>query len=240
MLLPGATESWHFEAKAALRAVVRHLALILLLSLPAMAVFWHAWDGHLGSTATCACSDAGQEIWFMAWPAYALSHLSNPFFSSAVWSPNGVNLLSNASAPLIGITMAPLTWLFGPVVTTNVALTLTPGLNAWASWIGFRQFVRWRWAPWPASLLFGYSPFVMSNLRQGHLSIAFLVIPPLILAVLYEILWRQKWRYWVSGISLGALVAAQALISAEVLAMTALIVAIVLVFAALVAGPRWY
>lgn len=202
-----------------LRATLRHLGAIGAFSLPAVAIFWHAWDGHMASVATCACSDAGQQIWFVAWPAYALAHGLNPFFSSAVWAPRGTNLLVNASSPLVGVVLAPVTLLWGPVVSTNVALTLAPALSAWGCWIACRHFVSWRWAALPAALLFGYSPFVVSNLRQGHLGLGLLAIPPIMLVLLSTIFSTQRGPAWRAGAALGVLAAVQFLVSPEVLVM---------------------
>ena len=223
-----------------LRPVLRHLGVIALFSVPSVAIFWHMWDWHLASTATCACSDSGQQIWFMAWPAYALLHGLNPLFSGAVWTPNGTNLLVNASSPLIGLILAPLTWAWGPVASTNLALTLAPGLSSWACWIACRRFVNWRWAALVGAVLFGYSPFVLSSIRQGHLSLGFLMLPPLILVVLNEILSKQTRPAWISGLALGLLVAAQFLISPEVLVMTSVVSVIGIFVAALLAGIAWF
>ena len=223
-----------------LRPVLRNLGFIALFSLPSVAIFWHMWSGHLASTATCACSDSGQQIWFMAWPAYALLHGLNPLFSGAVWTPKGTNLLVNASSPLIGLVLAPLTWAWGPVASTNLALTLAPGLSTWGCWIACRRFVTWRWAALVGAALFGYSPFVLSSIRQGHLSLGFLMLPPLILMLLDEILSKRTRPAWISGLSLGLLVVAQFLISPEVLVMTSVVSVIGILVAALLAGFAWF
>ena len=97
--------------------------------MPAVALWWHVWSGHPSSALTCACGDPAQEVWFMAWPAWALAHLHDLFFSGAVNVPIGANLLSNTSGILVGVLLAPVTWLFGPVTATNVALTLAPALK---------------------------------------------------------------------------------------------------------------
>lgn len=220
--------------------VLRHLAVIVVFSIPGVALFWHAWAGHLDSVATCACSDAGQQIWFMAWPATAIAHGTNPFFSSSVWAPYGVNLLANESGPLIGLLFAPATWLFGPVAADNLALTLAPALTSWACWVACRRFVSWRLAPWVGGFLFGYSPFVLSSLLQGHLTLGALVVPPLMVVALDEILRTQRRAAWTSGLGLGLLVVAQFLIDPEVLAMSALVFGAGLVVCALVAGRRWF
>ena len=98
----------------------------------AIALWWHAWSGHPTTATTCGCGDSALFLWFLEWPAYALAHGHNPFFSTALFHPGGINLLANTSVLAIGIPLAPVTWLFGPVATLNVASTLGPALSALA------------------------------------------------------------------------------------------------------------
>jgi hypothetical protein len=100
--------------------------------------------------------------------------------------------------------------------------------------------VTWRWAALVGALLFGYSPFVISSIRQGHLGLGLLVLPPLMLACLDEILAKQRKRAWLSGLVLGLLVAAQFLISPEVLVMTMVVAGIGILVAAILAGISWF
>ena len=88
------------------------------------------WTTHPTATATCGCGDPALFMWFLEWPAYALAHGHNPFYSTAMFHPGGINLLSNTSVLAIGVPLAPVTWLFGPVATLNVAQTLAPVLSA--------------------------------------------------------------------------------------------------------------
>jgi hypothetical protein len=215
------------------RRTAFHLGVIALFTVPSIALWWRAWAGGPASTIRCGCLDPGQQVWFIAWPAYALSHGLNPFFTDWLWPPHGVNLLANASAPLTGLVLSPITWLFGPFVATTVALTLAPGLSAWGCWLACRRIVTWQPACWIASFLFGYSPEVVQNLAQGHLSVGLLVIPPLVFVVLHEMLVRQERSPTWCGITLGVLVSLQFLISAEVLTITVLVAASGIVITAL-------
>jgi hypothetical protein len=159
----------------------------------------------------------------MAWPAWAVSHVANVFFSGAVNVPHGANLLSNTSGTLVGVVLSPVTWLWGPVTSTNVALTLAPGLSAWGCWVAIRTLVSWKPAAVPAALVFGYSSAIVSSLLFGHVSLSVWVVPPLLLATLYEIVIRQAWTSWRDGLTFAALVVVQFLISPEVLVMCTLL-----------------
>ena len=164
----------------AAHAVGFHLGAIALFSLPAVALWWHVWSGHPSSTLTCGCGDPAQQVWFTAWPAWAMAHLHDLFFSGAVNVPHGANLLSNTSGTLVGVVLAPVTWLFGPVTATNVALTLAPGLSAWGCFAAIRPLVTWKPGAIPAGLVYGYSAAIVTSLAFGHVSVTWLVIPPLL------------------------------------------------------------
>jgi hypothetical protein len=208
-----------------------------LFSLPAIALWWHVWTGHPSSTLSCACGDPAQEVWFMAWPAWALTHFANLFFSGVVNVPHGANLLSNTSGTLVGVVLSPVTWLFGPVTATNVALTLAPAVSAWGMWLAVRPLVRWKPAAIPAALVFGYSSALVTSLAFGHVSVTVLVVPPLLFVTLHEILIRQEKSAPRDGLHLAALVAIQFLMSPEVLVMCAFF-AVIGIAACVVVGWR--
>jgi hypothetical protein len=222
---------------SAVRPVAVQLGVIVAFTVPAVILWWHAWSGGLSTTVRCNCLDPGQEVWFIAWPAYALSHGLNIFSTTWLWPSRGVNLLNNASSPVAGFVLAPVTWAFGPFVATTLALTLAPGLSAWGCWLACRRFVRWSPACVVGGLLFGYSPFVIQNVAQGHLGLGLLVVPPLILLVLHEIFVRRQRSATWCGVALGLLVCLQFMISQEILTLTVLTAAAGILFA-IVLAPR--
>ena len=219
-------------APRVLLVVGRHGLWIALFTLPAIVLWWHVWTGHPSSTLTCPCGDPAQEVWFMAWPAWAIAHAGNPFFSGAVNVPHGANLMSNTAGTLVGVVLSPVTWLWGPVAATNVALTLAPGLSAWGCWLALRSFVAWKPGTIPAALVFGYSSAIATSLMFGHVSVSVLPVPPLLLATLYAIVVRQAGTPWRDGLLLAALVVVQFLISPEVLVMCVLLAVVGLVVTA--------
>jgi hypothetical protein len=203
----------------------------------AVVLWWHVWSGHPTTTATCGCNDPALFMWFLEWPAYALAHGHNPLFSTALFHPGGINLLSNTSVLAIGIPLAPVTWIFGPVATLNVASTLGPALTALAMCWVLLRWVRWAPAAFVGGLVFGFSPFVVVNLAAAHLMTAVLVLLPLMVACLDELLVRQQRRPVVTGAVLAVLVTAQFFLGTEVLAMFVLAaaagVAVLVAYAAL-------
>jgi dolichyl-phosphate beta-glucosyltransferase len=194
-------------------------------------VLWiHAWTAGATTHTLCGCGDPALFLWFFQWPATALAHGHNPFFSTALFHPGGINLLAQTSVEGISLPLVPVTWIWGPVASLNVASTLAPALTAFFAFVVIR-----RWAPWtPAAfiggLLYGFSPFVLSSLEFAHIMTAALMLLPLILAVLDEILIRQRHSALWSGVALGVLVFAQFFLSSELLALCAVLVVVCVVF----------
>ncbi len=228
--VPGGGAVWRAGRAAGLQ-----LLALGAFTVPAVVLWWRVWAGHPASSLTCGCGDPAQQVWFTAWPAWAIAHAHGLFFSGAVNVPDGANLLSNTSGTLVGVALAPVTWLWGPVVATNVALTLAPALSAWGCWLAARRLVHWGPGAIPAALVFGYSSAVVTSLAYGHVSVTVLVIPPLLFVSLYEIVVRQERSVRHDGLVLAALLVVQFLISPEILVMCLLFAAVGLVAIAAVA-----
>ena len=191
-------------------------ALLALSSAASVALWWHVWLGHPSSTTLCDCGDPGQYLWFLAAPAQALAHGHSPLLTHAAFAPGGVNLLDNPGVLGLGVVLAPLTLVAGPVVALNVALTAAAPLAALSCAILLR-----RWVSWPAAaagaLAFGFSPFVAGNLAVAHLQAGFLALLPVMALCFDELLVRQRFSPVACGAGLGVLVAVQFFVSPEML-----------------------
>ena len=179
------------------------------------------WVGHPTTTTTCGCGDTPLVTWFIVWPAYAVAHGLDPFYSKVLFYPNGVNLLANASSLAFGVVLAPITWLFGPIAALNVALTLSPALSALAMFVLLRRWVSWSPAAFAGGLLYGFSPLALYQLTNAHLMIGMAAVPPLVVLCLDELLIRQRRSAVKTGVILGLLVTLQFFIGTEVLLMMA-------------------
>jgi hypothetical protein len=206
----------------------------LLLSI---IVWWNVWSSHPTSTTTCGCGDSSLFTWFLEWPAFAISHGLNPFYSTAMGYPGGVNLPASTSELAIGVVLTPITWIFGVIATLNVALTLAPALSALAMFVLLHRWVSWTPAAFVGGLFYGFSPFIMVSLVDAHLMLGMAVVPPLVVACLDELLVRQRSRPLVTGMLLGLLITLQFFIGTEVLLITAIVgvigVVLVVVYAAM-------
>ena len=200
----------------------------------------HAWAEGATTHTLCGCGDPALFLWFFQWPATALAHGQNPFFSSALFHPTGINLLAQTSVTGLSLPLVPVTWIWGPVASLNVASTITPALTAFTAFVVIRRWVPWTPAAFVGGLFYGFSPFVLSSLEFAHLMTAALMLLPLILAVLDEILVRQRHGALGAGILLGLLLFGQFFLSSELLAIVAVVTVVcvfALVAAALVTNP---
>ena len=201
-------------------ASARHRSLLLAAAgylILAFGASAHAWTGGAASTASCGCGDTALTLWFLAWPAHALAHGLDPLYSTALFHPTGVNLLSNTGVLAIGIPLAPITWLFGPVTTLNVAATLAPAASAVAAYALLARWVEWAPAAFVGGLVYGFCPFLLDNVAGGHLNIATLFLLPLMVRQLDELFVRQQIRPTTAGLWLGLMVVVQFFVSSELL-----------------------
>jgi len=204
------------------------IAAVCVYALIAALAYWPVEPFSRSSLSYCACGDTVQETWFLAWPAYALHHGLNPFFTALLDYPHGVNLALNTSMPLLGTVAAPLVWLRGPVAAFNVMMRLSFVLSASSMLFVVRRIARWWPSAFLAGLLYGFSPY-MTGQGFGHLFLTFVPLPPLIFLCLYE-LWQRTGggrRVLRVGLLLGVLCTAQFFISIEVLVTTGVCCAVV-------------
>ncbi len=197
------------------------LGAYLVLSVLTWSRVWIS--GHPTSTVTCNCGDTGEELWFLRWFAYAVAHGHNPFYSGAMFAPQGFNTLGSTSFVLPAALLTPVTWLFGPVASFNVAATLTPVACGGTAYLATRRWVAWRPAAFVAGLLFAFCPMVANNLAFGHLQLDMLAFVPLIVLLLEDIVVSQRRGWRRSGVLLGLVVVGQFFTGTEVLAICVLL-----------------
>ena len=201
-----------------------------------------AW-AHPSSILIGNGGDPPSYLWDLQWPAFALSHGFNPFFTFYLVAPHGTNLAWGGSLGP-GILLAPFISLIGPVVLYNLLATLSLAVSAWFAQLAIYRLVPSRIGSICGAIFFGFSPYMMGH-AWGHLTITMAFLPPLMLIALHEALCRQRWRFWVTGTFAGLLFAYQFVTFIE----TDAIVAVAMVIAAvslIVMRPRlvrerwWY
>jgi hypothetical protein len=182
--------------------------------------YWPVLPGSAHRLFDVADIDPAQTVWFFAWTAHAVVTSHNPLFTTAVNVPFGFNLAQQAGIPLLGILGLPITLIAGPVASATTFMIAAMPLSAACTYAVLRH---WRvWAPAAAlgGLVYGFSPYMVDQ-GVDHLFLVFAPLPPLIVATLVKIMTRPR-RPLRWGAALAGLIVAQYFISAEMLALTAI------------------
>jgi hypothetical protein len=195
----------------------------------AMVVYGHFGSLGPGHMTGDINPDTTDQVWWLAWTAFALPHGHNVF--SAQWQnyPAGENFGVNGSMLALGVLFLPITKLFGPVVTWNILLRLAVALSASSMCLVLRRWTTWWPAAFVGGLLYGFSAYMAHN-EGNYLFLVFVPLPPVIFLLLHEILVRQHWRPGRTGALLGVVCTLQFFIWSEFLVSSVVtgVVAVVL------------
>ena len=204
-------------------------ALYVVLAEALYGHFSSLGQGHMTGNIN---PDAIEQVWWLAWTAFALLHGHSVFFTQWQNYPAGQNFGVNGSMLALGVLFLPITKVFGPVVTWNIALRLAVAVSASSMCFVLRRWTTWWPAAFVGGLLYGFSAYMAPN--EGYLFLIFVPLPPVIFLLLHEILVRQQWRPGRTGVLLGVLCALQFFVWSEVLASTVVMGAIAVVLFLLV------
>ena len=194
------------------------LGLYCALSL----LFWGPWVlGEPRATLLAANDlDPSAYLWFFAWWPHALLEGLDPFYTELIFVPEGYNLAWVTSMPGPSLLLAPLTLAAGPVLTFNLISFAAPALAAWTGFLLCRHVT----GSMPASLLggylFGFSPYMLSQLRGAPQLALIALVPVLVLLVLRHAESSLSDRRF--AVLLTLVLSAQMLTSTEILATTVL------------------
>jgi hypothetical protein len=162
--------------------------------------------------------------WVLAHAARVVTHLENPFFTTRMNAPDGVNLIANTSVLGIGIPLTPVTLLFGPQISFIVFLTVALAGTAFAwYYVLSRHVVTSRWAAVLGGAFCGFAPSMISQ-ATGHPNVVAQFLVPVIVWRVIRL--REPGHTLRNGLILGLLITYQAFINQEILLFTALAVGV--------------
>ena len=184
----------------------------------------HEWLNGPSHTIQISQSfgDVTQSIWSLGYVPHALVHGQGVLTTNWLNYPVGYNLMANTSVIFPALLLSPITAIFGPVTTYNLAVVLGFTGSATGAMLLVRRYVDWLPAAFVGGLLYGFSPALTA---QGavHLHLIWCAIPPLIMLVLDSLLVRDERSPWALGVWLGVLAFLQMMTSAETLVVTAVV-----------------
>ena len=172
--------------------------------------------------------DPAQMVWFLDWTAFAIRHGLNPFHTSYIDFPTGVDLGNSPSGTILGLLGAPLTFLVGPVAAWNFLIRLALFLSATSMFFVIRTWCQRTEAAFFGGLIYGFGPYLLNEAQgnEAHLNLAFAPFLPGIVWCVYDLAVAQRHRPVRMGFLLGALAGVQALIDLEMLVDLAVVTAV--------------
>ncbi len=197
---------------------------------------WHLLP-HPGRAMVGAggSEDPEKFVWWFAWWPHAIRSWTNPFYTHAIFAPTGVNLSWTTSVPGLALAFSPVTALFGPTISYNLAALLLPAISAWSAYLLFAYVTRSIWASTIAGYLYGFSSYALGHQLAGHLNLTAVFVLPLTALVMLRYLRGDLTRRGLAA-RLGALVALQAYLSTEV-AVTLTVMLVIALLLAFVVVP---
>jgi hypothetical protein len=198
----------------------------------AVLVLIQLWIDPNGRVLAANDDDHGVFMFLIGHGERVLLHGENPFFSTRLNVPDGVNMMANTSILALSLPMAPVTHFLGVGVSIVVLLTL--GLFGTAAawyWVLSRHLVRSRLAAYVGGLWCGFAPTMVSH-ANGHINFVTQFVVPFIVWQVLRL--REPGRAVRGGLILSALIILQVFINEETLLFTALALGVfVLAYAAM-------
>lgn len=181
-------------------------------------VFWgpSVLDAPRSEIVAADDLDPSAYLWFFSWWPHALLHGLNPFYSDLIFVPDGYNLAWVTSMPGPSLLLAPATLALGPVVTWNLISLASPALSAWTAFLLCRHVSGSSPASLVGGYLFGFSPYMLNQLRGAPQLALVALLPLLALLVLRHVQGSVSDRRFAVAVT--AVLTGQILISTEVFA----------------------
>ncbi|QNI07653.1 hypothetical protein GAN17_16160 [Mycobacterium kubicae] len=185
---------WTSGGRGGITAIFLYLLGAVVLTIGAWSNPRSGWAGN--------CCDQQQTIWYLGWTPHALAHGLDPFFTTQIGAPAGVNLMWNTPMTLLGLIGWLPAQIGGRIFGFNVLMICGIALSGFTAWLVIRRWTGDGLGPIVGGAVYAFSPYVASHAAL-HLNLATAWVPPLILLVIDELLVTRRHPPWRSGIALG-------------------------------------
>jgi hypothetical protein len=205
------------------RRVLSQVALIFGFVAAGVIVTWPT-ARNLADGQLIKVPDISSYVWALWWMAHQVAHLGDPWFTTYMAAPVGVQLGFDTLMPLPGLIMTPVTLLFGPAASFAVLTIAMPGLLCYVTYRAARL-----WLGQPGSIaagaFFGLSTMLTwQDLYHLNIAIGTLFLPLTLEAAVR--LRRRPGRR--QGIILGLVLGGSVLTNQESAVVAALLAAAIL------------
>jgi hypothetical protein len=208
---------------AAARRILGHVLLTAGYVAAGVIVTWptarNLGDGHL-----IKVPDISSYVWALWWMAHQVAHLGDPWFTTYMAAPVGVQLGFDTLMPLPGLIMTPVTLLFGPAASFAALTIAMPGLLCYVTYRAARLWLG-QAGSIAAGAFFGLSTMLTwQDLYHLNIAIGTLFLP-LTLEAAIRLRRRPARR---QGIALGLVLGGSVLTNQESAVVAALLAVAVL------------
>ena len=158
------------------RRVRGHALLIFAYVAAGVIVTWPA-ARNLAGGQLIKVPDISSYVWALWWMAHQVAHLGDPWFTTYMAAPVGVQLGFDTLMPLPGLIMTPVTLLWGPAASFTVLTIAMPGLLCYVTYRAARLWLNQPGAV-AAGAFFGLSTMLTwQDLYHLNISIGTLFLP---------------------------------------------------------------
>jgi hypothetical protein len=161
-------------------------------------------------------------VWSFAWWPHAIASWTNPFVTHAIDAPVGIDLAWTTSVPALAVAFWPVTAVFGPAVSYNLASLLLPVASATSAFVLCRYLTGSAWAALCGGYLFGFSSFMLGHEYGGDLNFTGAFLVALMLLVLVEYVRGERDARTLT-LRLGLLLGLEFWISTEVVVIVVIV-----------------
>jgi hypothetical protein len=173
-----------------------------------------------------ASRDVAVYVWDMWWVAHQIIHLHNPWSTTYLAAPAGLQLGYHTLVPLLGAVLAPVTLAFGPSAAYNLLVIAAPGLACYAMYRVARLWLPTLTGAIAAGAFFGLSA-MLTYQTWYHLNIVYgTVFLPLTLEAAVRL---RRGPTLGRGVILGVVLGASVLVNQESAVMALILAALALV-----------
>jgi hypothetical protein len=173
-----------------------------------------------------ASRDVAIYVWDIWWVAHQIIHLHDPWSTTYLAAPAGLQLGYHTLVPLLGTVMAPVTLAFGPSAAYNLLVIVVPGLACYAMYRVARLWIPTLAGAIAAGAFFGLSA-MLTYQAWYHLNIAYgTVFLPLTLEAAVRL---RRSPTLGRGAILGVVLGASVLVNQESAVMALILAVLVLI-----------